>query len=122
MGKGDIKSRRGKLFAGSYGKRRPRKKVKTNKASSKKKSSVKLDEPIEKQVTPKMTGALQDSSQPGKKQAEMREKTSSSKATDVPKTVKSEAPKKEETPQSTTKISKQESNSEEPDQGEKKEE
>ncbi len=29
MGKGDIKTRRGKLFSGSYGKRRPRKKKKT---------------------------------------------------------------------------------------------
>ena len=30
MGKGDQKTRRGKLFAGSYGKRRPRKKKKTD--------------------------------------------------------------------------------------------
>lgn len=29
MGKGDRKTRRGKLFAGTYGKRRPRKKKKT---------------------------------------------------------------------------------------------
>jgi 30S ribosomal protein S31 len=28
MGKGDKRSRRGKIFAGSYGKTRPRKKVK----------------------------------------------------------------------------------------------
>ena len=27
MGKGDMKTRRGKLFAGSYGKTRPRKKI-----------------------------------------------------------------------------------------------
>ena len=27
MGKGDLKTRRGKLFAGTYGKTRPRKKV-----------------------------------------------------------------------------------------------
>ncbi|MCD6346778.1 MAG: 30S ribosomal protein THX [Bacteroidales bacterium] len=33
MGKGDIKTKRGKLFAGSYGKKRPRKKtVETAKA------------------------------------------------------------------------------------------
>ena len=30
MGKGDIKSRRGKFFAGSFGKRRPKKKKKTS--------------------------------------------------------------------------------------------
>lgn len=30
MGKGDKKTRKGKMFAGSYGKTRPRKKVKTN--------------------------------------------------------------------------------------------
>lgn len=35
MGKGDIKSRRGKFFAGSFGKRRPRKKGKKNQLDSK---------------------------------------------------------------------------------------
>lgn len=36
MGKGDKKSRRGKLFMGSYGVTRPRKKKKTRSASPKK--------------------------------------------------------------------------------------
>ena len=31
MGKGDKRSRRGKIFAGSFGKTRPRKKADTNK-------------------------------------------------------------------------------------------
>lgn len=31
MGKGDIKTKRGKIFRGTYGKTRPRKKKKSNK-------------------------------------------------------------------------------------------
>lgn len=34
MGKGDIKTRRGKIANGSYGKRRPRKKVKNQEATN----------------------------------------------------------------------------------------
>lgn len=56
MGKGDIKSRRGKLFSGSYGKKRPRKKQKNtgiivnakqeeNIKNSKSKSPVEVKEP-----------------------------------------------------------------------------
>lgn len=35
MGKGDRRSRRGKLFRGTYGKRRPRKKKKRESSTSK---------------------------------------------------------------------------------------
>ena len=34
MGKGDRRTKKGKLFLGTYGKSRPRKKVKTNKETS----------------------------------------------------------------------------------------
>ncbi|MGA2505891.1 MAG: 30S ribosomal protein THX [Chitinispirillaceae bacterium] len=37
MGKGDIRSRRGKIFRGSYGKKRPRKKHKKNAGAAAKK-------------------------------------------------------------------------------------
>ncbi len=37
MGKGDKRSKRGKLFAGSFGKTRPRKKVKKNQTNTSKK-------------------------------------------------------------------------------------
>lgn len=36
MGKGDIKTKRGKIFNGSYGKLRPRKKVKSTSTDKKK--------------------------------------------------------------------------------------
>jgi len=36
MGKGDIKTRRGKIINGSYGNKRPRKKVKTQVSAEKK--------------------------------------------------------------------------------------
>lgn len=35
MGKGDLKSRRGKIYRGTYGKRRPRKRKKSNYRKSK---------------------------------------------------------------------------------------
>jgi 30S ribosomal protein S31 len=38
MGKGDRKSRRGKLYAGTYGKRRPRKKKKEKEKKARSKS------------------------------------------------------------------------------------
>jgi ribosomal small subunit protein bTHX len=41
MGKGDIKSKKGKRRAGSYGVSRPRKKVKTAKAAPKAKAAKK---------------------------------------------------------------------------------
>ncbi len=37
MGKGDMKTRRGKIFRGSYGKTRPRKRVKLKKKQKNKK-------------------------------------------------------------------------------------
>lgn len=37
MGKGDIKTRRGKITNGSYGKKRPRKKIKNQAAANEKK-------------------------------------------------------------------------------------
>ena len=48
MGKGDIKTRRGKLFNGSFGKRRPAKKAK-NKASV-------VNKPLVKETKPKAAG------------------------------------------------------------------
>jgi len=67
MGKGDIKSRRGKFFAGSFGKRRPRKKTKTGNVQivqavadpemkvkkAKVATAPKTTEKAEKQVKPK---------------------------------------------------------------------
>ncbi|MCY0970309.1 30S ribosomal protein THX [Chryseobacterium wangxinyae] len=38
MGKGDKKSKRGKITSGSYGKRRPRKSAKSNQSAEKAKS------------------------------------------------------------------------------------
>lgn len=39
MGRGDKRSRRGKIFAGSYGKTRPRKKVQKTKTENTEKNS-----------------------------------------------------------------------------------
>lgn len=87
MGKGDQKTRRGKLFAGSYGKRRPRKAKKSNEAEVKK--TVKKAGPKPK-ATPKTEA---------KPKAETKPKTTKPKAEAKPKTeTKAKAaPKKTET-------------------------
>jgi len=56
MGKGDIKTRRGKLFSGSYGKRRQRKKSFKNKPETiQQKPSANIAEPTVKKSPAKTT-------------------------------------------------------------------
>lgn len=70
MGKGDIKSRRGKLFAGSFGKRRPAKKAR--KAALKYKSA-KEEKPVENAPYKAPKTVVEEVKQPQKK-IEVQEK------------------------------------------------
>lgn len=103
MGKGDIKSRRGKLFSGSYGKRRPRKKnkpvfaakneqPKPNPPSETRQAPVKMAEPPKAQGVKQHLEAMeQDESK--KNQAASEEKKAESKTDESAASTKTETKK-----------------------------
>jgi len=100
MGKGDIKTRRGKLFAGSYGKKRPGKKVKTSKppsssgiaeAVSQSKKGIETEKKAEEKTQPKESA--QKSTPKPTPQSQKKESVKKEKGTEKDTTAKE---KKEE--------------------------
>jgi 30S ribosomal protein S31 len=72
MGKGDIKSRRGKLFSGSFGVRRPKKnKVATPVTTSK--ATVKIEEKSVKTTSPEAKKPVQKKAAPKPKKEPVSE-------------------------------------------------
>ncbi len=62
MGKGDKKTRRGKINQGSYGKTRPKKKVSKAVVSNEKPTKVVAEKPAKKETRAKATKAVKETS------------------------------------------------------------
>ncbi|MBE0653397.1 MAG: 30S ribosomal protein THX [Bacteroidales bacterium] len=95
MGKGDIKSRRGKLFAGSFGKKRPAKKAR--KAALKIKP-VPVEKPAAKAPSRAPKTLIEEADKPQKK-IEVQEKVSKAIETPLKEEKTAETPPKKSTPQ-----------------------
>ena len=87
MGKGDKKSKRGKIVIGSFGIRRPRKKSYSAAASEKIQVEVKpgKEKKAVKEVTVADEAAVRKESKPVREKKETREKAEKSEKVDRPK-------------------------------------